>query len=78
MKSIKTRLIGAAVSVSAMLALTPAVAGVMQGSVAEEHVTELTNQIHWCTDLPEAEAAAKEKHKMILWVNMIGHMEGAT
>ena len=50
----------------------------MQGCVAEEHTRELTTQINWFTNLKKAEEEAQAQNKMIFWMHMVGHIEGAT
>jgi hypothetical protein len=50
----------------------------MCGSVAEERVNELTSQIQWFHSLKKAEETAQKENKMIFWMHMVGHLDGAT
>jgi hypothetical protein len=50
----------------------------MNGSVTQEHVNELTSEISWNTSLYNAEMEARRTGKMIFWVHMLGDMKGAT
>ncbi len=51
---------------------------VLQGQVCEENVHKLTNDIDWYKNLHKAEDAANEQGKLILWVHMVGKIDGAT
>jgi hypothetical protein len=48
------------------------------GYVAKNKIEQVSTGIEWNTDLKAAEEKAKSANKMILWINMIGKMEGAT
>jgi hypothetical protein len=34
--------------------------------------------VHWYTSLEDAQASAKKDGKLVLWIHMLGTMEGAT
>jgi hypothetical protein len=50
----------------------------LTGTVAADNVEKLTSTIHWCTSLDEAKAEAQRQHKMIVWIHMLGQLDGAT
>ncbi len=52
--------------------------GFVTGSDAQQQVEKLTGGIHWYQDVNQAEAVAAQQHKMVLWIHMLGQMEGAT
>ena len=51
---------------------------VFTGEVCSTRVHELTSDIHWYTNLKDAEAAAQEQGKLIFYIHMLGKLEGAT
>ncbi len=50
----------------------------LPGHVAKENITKVNSEIHWNRSLNEALAEARASHKMVLWLHMIGKMDGAT
>jgi hypothetical protein len=70
-------LLSASLSLSAV---PPAISArpVLTGEVAEERVKELTTAIDWQDNLREAEAQAQKSGKLIFWMHMLGHIDGAT
>ncbi|MFN8655794.1 MAG: hypothetical protein U0105_05610 [Candidatus Obscuribacterales bacterium] len=50
----------------------------LQGEVCEANVHKLTTEIDWYTNLKKAEKTAAEQNKLILWVHMVGKIDGAT
>jgi hypothetical protein len=51
---------------------------VLQGAVCSTRVHELTSDIHWYTDLKEAEEQAQQQGKLVFWMHMLGKIDGAT
>ena len=51
---------------------------VLSGAVCQDRVSRLTRDIQWQNDFDSACEQAKEKKKLILWVNMVGKLEGDT
>jgi hypothetical protein len=51
---------------------------VISGHIAKERVTKLSNEIKWHTRLSDAQAEAAREGKLILWVHMLGEIDGAT
>ena len=41
-------------------------------------VTELTRQITWFDNINQALACARQRGKPLVWIHMLGKMEGAT
>jgi hypothetical protein len=41
-------------------------------------VHKLTSEINWLTDIEQAKALAKEQGKLVLWVHLVGKIDGAT
>ncbi|SRR5579885_3187217 len=52
--------------------------GIIPGYVAKDNIEKVNNEIHWYTSLNQAEDQARRENKMVLWVHMIGQMDGAT
>lgn len=50
----------------------------LPGYVAKENIDRVNKQIDWHTSLGTAQNKARQEGKMILWVQMIGKMDGAT
>ena len=51
---------------------------VLSGAVCQDRVSRLIRDIQWQNDFDSACEQAKEKKKLILWVNMVGKLEGDT
>jgi hypothetical protein len=51
---------------------------ILQGQVCEVNVHKLTTEIDWNKSLHKAENLASEQGKLILWVHMVGKIDGAT
>lgn len=51
---------------------------VYSGHVSARQIEKLTTEVNWFKDLKKAEAAAQEQGKLILWVHMVGKIDGAT
>lgn len=51
---------------------------VLSGAVCQDRVSRLTRDIQWQNDFDSACEQAREKKKLILWVNMVGKLEGDT
>ena len=50
----------------------------LNGYVCSLQVHKLTSEINWLTDLEQAKALAKEQGKLVLWVHLVGKIDGAT
>ena len=48
------------------------------GDVAQRQVSKLTGEIHWYNNLNQAEQQAQRQGKMIVWLQMLGRIDGAT
>lgn len=51
---------------------------IIPGRVSQERVETLTSTIEWNESLKEAMRKAREQDKLILWVHMVGKIDGAT
>ena len=51
---------------------------VLPARVAKSNVEQVNSKIHWHTNLNSALARAKREGKMVLWIHMIGKVDGAT
>jgi len=51
---------------------------VLSGEVCSVQVHKLASDIEWYKHLDEAEEAAKEQNKLIVWIHMVGKIDGAT
>lgn len=82
MKVGNNRLLGGLVLslIASTLSLSPASCDeeLIPGHVAKTKIERVALGINWESDLEKAKERAKRENKMILWVNMIGKMEGAT
>lgn len=52
--------------------------GVIDGRDARTNVDNLTKQVYWFNRLRDAEDSARQKGKPLLWVHMLGKIDGAT
>ena len=50
----------------------------INGQVNHDNTRYLTSQINWYHSLGQAEQEAMHQGKMILWIQMLGSMDGAT
>jgi hypothetical protein len=68
------------VATSAFLSLSLPVQAekVLEGSVCTERVHALTNDIDWQKNLKKAEQMASQDGKLIFWLHILGHIDGAT
>jgi len=53
-------------------------AGSVDGVQQRQRVNDLTHQITWFDNYNQALASAKQKGKPLVWIHMLGKMEGAT
>ncbi len=51
---------------------------ILSGYVCSQQVHKLTTEISWYKNLSKAEDAAQAQNKLILWVHMVGKIDGAT
>ncbi|MBU6450904.1 MAG: hypothetical protein KGS72_03935 [Cyanobacteria bacterium REEB67] len=63
-----------ALSMAAPSSLGAGVTGVEQRA----KVNELTRQITWFDNMNQALACARQRGKPLVWIHMLGKMEGAT
>ncbi len=61
-----------------LISLPASSENVLSGSISLEQVNKLTTEISWYKNLSKAEEAANREHKLVLWVHMIGKIDGAT
>jgi len=64
----------------ALLAQSPAQAAkqVLSGEVCSEKVHQLTSDLTWYKNLSKAEDEASREGKLIVWVHMLGKIDGST
>jgi len=51
---------------------------VLTGEICDSRVHQLTTQIQWYDNLHKAESEAQKEGKLIFWMHMLGHIDGAT
>lgn len=51
---------------------------VLSGDEAGGNVQEVLRRVKWHTNLNSALGEAQRKNKMVLWIHMIGKVDGAT
>jgi len=52
--------------------------GVIDGREARTNVDNLTKQVYWFSNLRDAEDSARQKGKPLLWMHILGKIDGAT
>jgi hypothetical protein len=52
--------------------------GIIEGREARTRLDNLTHQVYWFDNLRDAEASARQKNKPLLWVHILGKIDGAT
>lgn len=67
-------------SLFAMSLATPATngAGTVDGVQQREKVNELTHEVTWFDNMPQALASARQKGRPLVWIHMLGKIDGAT
>jgi hypothetical protein len=50
----------------------------VRGTEARTNVDRLTSDVHWFSNLRDAEDSGRQKDKPILWMHMLGKIDGAT
>lgn len=50
----------------------------MPGSAAQTQAKMVCSRINWLTSLEEAKQTAKKEHKLIVWIHMLGNIDGFT
>jgi hypothetical protein len=53
-------------------------ASAVDGVQQRQKVNELTHQITWFENMPQALASARQKGKPLVWIHMLGKIDGAT
>jgi hypothetical protein len=51
---------------------------VLPGSAAQTQAKMVCSRINWLTSLEEAKQTAKKEHKLIVWIHMLGNIDGFT
>lgn len=51
---------------------------VIEGDQARENIKKVNSDINWHTSLNSALMDARKENKMVLWVHLVGKMDGAT
>ena len=64
------------VLLAAITAASAASPRIISGDLAQRRVTALTSNVHWFDSLDDAKAAARHTGKLILWVHMLGELNG--
>jgi len=67
----------ATLSVLAIAAPSSSGAGV-DGVQQRQKVNELTKQLTWFDNMPQALACARQRGKPLVWIHMLGKIDGAT
>lgn len=52
--------------------------GIVEGREARTRLDNLTHQVYWFDNLRDAEASARQKGKPLLWMHILGKIDGAT
>jgi hypothetical protein len=80
MKKFAQLVLTSLVATTAFLNLTLPVQAekVLEGQVCTERVHALTNDIDWQKNLKKAEEMASQQGKLIFWLHILGHIDGAT
>ncbi len=51
---------------------------ILPANVAKANIQKVTSNIRWHTNLNSALAQAQREKKMVLWIHMIGSVDGST
>ncbi len=51
---------------------------VLQGSAAQTQSKMVCSRINWHTSLEEAKQRARRENKLIVWIHMLGNIDGFT
>jgi len=70
-------LVFAALSLVTLCAPSSSGAGV-DGVQQRQKVNELTKQLTWFDNMPQALACARQRGKPLVWIHMLGKIDGAT
>ncbi len=52
--------------------------GLIDGRDVRTNIDNLTRQVLWFSNLRDAQDSARQKNRPVLWVHMLGQIEGAT
>jgi hypothetical protein len=63
---------------AATMTATPSQGAGVTGIEQRSRVTELTRQITWFDNYNQALTCAKQRGKPLVWIHMLGQMQGAT
>ncbi len=74
---------GQALLFSTLFAMTlasplPTEAGGVDGIQQRQKVNDLTHEVTWFDNMPQALASARQKGKPLVWIHMLGKIDGAT
>lgn len=59
-------------------ALAAEAIAVLPGSAAQTQSKIVCSKINWLTSLDAAKEQAKKEHKLIVWIHMLGNIDGFT
>ena len=66
-------------SLFALALASPSSSGAgVDGVEQRQKVNELTKQITWFDNMPQALACARQRGKPLVWIHMLGKIDGAT
>jgi hypothetical protein len=57
-------------------ALTPRAIPKISAEEAQKAAAKVLAEVHWHTDLSHALATAKEEGKPVLWIQLVGNLDG--
>ncbi|MFA6208641.1 MAG: hypothetical protein WC714_04355 [Candidatus Obscuribacterales bacterium] len=82
MSKTKRFVISSTLAIMATLAQSASISAsaktVLNGEVCSANVHKLTSEITWYKSLGKAEDAAGKEGKLIVWVHMLGKIDGST
>lgn len=78
-KRVRTSILAIAltIGISGIPSMTSA-SSVLSGQVCSENVGKLTSEISWSRSLEDVKAEATKQNKLILWIHMVGKLDGFT
>ena len=68
----------AALALASQAAVSAKGPPMLDGYVSEQRVEKLASEIPWYQSLPKALEAGKQSGKLVVWVHMLGKIDGAT
>ncbi len=78
-KRVRTSILAIALTIGiSSIPSTTSASPVLSGQVCSENVGKLTSEISWSRSLEDVQAEATKQNKLVLWIHMVGKLDGFT